>query len=76
MSRGLTSAMESAASADVVRPIYLVKMAFDVTVTTDELNLWSGRGDLAYGGDTYTGVGDLLSISQMQETSDMSVRLE
>ena len=52
MSRGLTSAMESAASADVVRPIYLVKMAFDVTETTDELNLWSGRGDLAYGGDT------------------------
>ena len=72
MSRGLTSAMESAASAEVVRPIYLVKMAFDVTETTDELNLWSGRGDLAYGGDTYTGVGDLLSISQMQETSDMS----
>ena len=36
------------------------------------LNLWSGVGDLAYGGNTYTGVGDLLSISSIAETSDIS----
>ena len=37
-----------------------------------ELNLWNGIGDLAFGGNTYTGTGDLLSISQITETSDIS----
>tara|TARA_B100001093_G_scaffold161054_1_gene153480 strand:- start:3290 stop:4090 length:801 start_codon:yes stop_codon:yes gene_type:complete len=37
-----------------------------------ELNVWSGVGDLTYGGETYLGVGDLLGISQIQETSDIS----
>lgn len=36
-----------------------------------ELNLWSGVGDLSYGGETYTGLGDLLSISEIKETADV-----
>jgi len=36
------------------------------------LNLWSGVGDLTYGSNTYSGVGDLLSISEIKETSDIS----
>jgi hypothetical protein len=36
------------------------------------LNVWSGVGDLAYGGNTYTGVGDLLSIGEIAESSDLS----
>jgi hypothetical protein len=35
------------------------------------LNIWNGIGDLAYGGNTYTGTGDLLSISQITETADI-----
>ena len=67
MSRTLTTAMSNALVADVVRPIYLVRMVFD----SSDLNVWSGMGDLSYGGETYTGLGDLLSISEIKETADV-----
>jgi len=72
MSRTLTTAMSNALVADTVRPIYLVNMEFDSSENPAELNVWSGVGDLTYGGETYLGVGDLLGISQIQETSDIS----
>ena len=37
-----------------------------------ELNVWTGMGDLTYDSETYTGLGDLLSISEIKETSDVS----
>lgn len=72
MSRTLTSGMLAVTTADVVRPVYLVQMTFDSGASPNELNLWSGIGNLSYGGDTYTGLGDLLSISEITETSDIS----
>jgi hypothetical protein len=71
MSRSLSSGMQAVSTADVVRPIFLVRMVFDSGETPNELNLWSGVGNLSYGGETYTGVGDLLNISAVTETSDM-----
>jgi len=71
MSRALSSAMQAVSTADVVRPIFLVRMVFDSGETPNELNLWSGVGDLTYDSETYTGVGDLLGISPVTETSDM-----
>ena len=71
MSRSLTSGMQAVATADIVRPIFLVRMVFDSGEAPSELNLWSGVGDLSYDSETYTGVGDLLSISSVTETSDM-----
>ena len=67
MSRTLTTAMSNALVADVVRPIYLVRMVFD----SSDLNVWSGMGDLSYDSETYTGLGDLLSISEIKETADV-----
>lgn len=72
MSRTLTSGMLGVTTANVVRPAYFVRMVFDSGENPNVLNLWSGVGDLAYGGNTYTGVGDLLSISSIAETSDIS----
>jgi len=72
MSRTLTSGMLGVTTADVVRPAYFVKMVFNSGENPDNLNIWSGIGDLAFGGTTYTGVGDLLSISQVTETADIS----
>tara|TARA_R110000765_G_scaffold246159_2_gene348293 strand:- start:302 stop:871 length:570 start_codon:yes stop_codon:yes gene_type:complete len=46
-------------------------MIFDSGESPNVLNLWNGVGDLAYGGNTYTGVGDLLAISQITETADV-----
>ena len=68
MSRVLTNAMKEMAVAKVVRPIFLVHMVFD----SSELNIWSGVGDLSFDSVTYTGLGDLLSISDIKETSDIS----
>ena len=67
MSRTLTSGMLGVTTADIVRPAYFVRMVFDSSV----LNIWNGIGDLAFGGNTYTGTGDLLVISQITETSDI-----
>ena len=71
MSRDLSSGMQAVSTADVVRPIFLVRMVFDSGETPNELNLWSGVGDLTYDSETYTGVGDLLNISPVTETADM-----
>jgi hypothetical protein len=60
--------MKEMAVAKVVRPIFLVHMVFD----SSELNIWSGVGDLSFDSVTYTGLGDLLSISEIKETSDIS----
>ena len=68
MSRVLTNAMKEMAFAKVVRPIFLVRMVFD----SSQLNIWSGVGDISFDSVTYTGLGDLLSISDIQETSDIS----
>ena len=72
MSRSLTSGMQAVSTAEVVRPIYLVRMVFDSGESPNELNLWSGNGDLTYDGETYSGVGDLLSITPVTETADMT----
>lgn len=72
MSRTLTSGMNAVTTDEIVRPVYLVRMVFDATEVTNELNMWSGLGDLVYDGETYLGVGDLLSISSVKETADIS----
>ena len=72
MSRTLTSGMNAVTTDEIVRPVYLVRMVFDTTEVTNELNMWSGLGDLVYDGETYLGVGDLLSISSVTETADIS----
>jgi hypothetical protein len=64
--------MNAVTTDEIVRPVYLVRMVFDTTEVTNELNMWSGLGDLVYDGETYLGVGDLLSISSVTETADIS----
>ena len=71
MSRTLTSGMLGVTTADIVRPAYFVRMIFDSGESPNVLNIWNGIGDLSYGGNTYTGTGDLLSISQITETADI-----
>lgn len=68
MSRSLTTGMQSAVTADLVRPITLVQCAFD----SGNLNLWSGIGDLTVDSVDYVGAGSLLSIGEIAETSELS----
>lgn len=73
MSRALSAEMLAVATADVVRPIYLVKAEFDSTPPEDRnLYLWSGFGDLTFNGKNYLGVGNLLSISAVDESTDLT----
>ena len=67
--RDLSTEMQSVATSDLVRPIMLIDMAFSTT-----LYLWNGIGDLSHGGNTYTGVGDLLGVSPMGESTDISAK--
>jgi hypothetical protein len=68
MSRELTTAMKSAVTADLVRPITLVQCAFD----SGNLNLWSGIGNLTVDSVDYVGAGTLLKISEVVESAELS----
>lgn len=67
MARSLTAGMVTEVTAASLQPILLVKLAFD----SADLNLWTGIGDLSFGGDTYTGAGDLLTFSRIEESDDL-----
>ena len=71
MSRSLTSAMQAVATAEVVRPVIFVEAYFTSLVPTSYLYLWSGFGQLTYGGKTYVGAGNLLRISSIQENVEL-----
>jgi hypothetical protein len=68
MSRTLSTAMREVATAEVVRPIYLVDLDF----ASGSIYLWSGLGDLAYNSNTYLGAGDLLNVGAVEESTDLT----
>ena len=67
MSRSLTSSMETAITADLVRPILLLQCKFD----SGDLNLWNGIGTLTVSSVDYVGAGTLLSIGEIAESSEL-----
>lgn len=67
MSRTLTSGMQTAATADLVRPFFLVDLDF----TSGSIYLWSGHGDLSWNSKTYIGAGDLIELSAFEEKTDL-----
>lgn len=67
MARNISAAYITEVTAKQLRPIFLVKLAFD----SGDLNLWNGIGDFTFEGDTYTGAGDLGNIGEMTETGDI-----
>jgi hypothetical protein len=70
MSRDLSSGVLGLLEDDVVYPFFAVELLFD----TDALYLWTGLGDLVVSGNTYTGTGNLLDISQVEETVEIAAR--
>lgn len=67
MTRTITAGMVTEITASSIRPITLVKFAFD----SGDLDLWDGTGDITWSGDVYTGAGNLLSISAVTETEEL-----
>jgi len=71
MSRDIAAAISGALDDSIVSPLFAVELLFD---SPNIIRLWTGIGDLVYDGDTYTGSGNLLSISTVEEVSDISAR--
>ncbi len=68
MTRELNTATENAAAAETIQPIVFVKLAFD----GGDVNFHSGLGSITWGGDTYTGTGQLGGINRVDEDSELS----
>ncbi len=71
MARTLTAGMVTEATGDSLQPVLLVKMEFDSASPPDQLRLWTGIGDLTFNSQVYTGAGDLLSFSPIEESDDL-----
>lgn len=67
MTREQTAANQAAADADVVRPLVFVFLDIEL----DPARLHTGIGDIAFGGNTYQGVGDFGGIDVIEETTEL-----
>ena len=69
MSRDITTAFNDALTDRVVKPLLAVKLDFSDGI----LRMWNGYGDLTMTVDgssqTFTGGGDLMGVSQIEESS-------
>ncbi len=75
MSRSLTAQMIAAADGEVIRDFNLLELQF----STSTVRLWNGFGDLQWNNETWTGAGNLLGISQIQESTGveaLGIRVE
>jgi len=67
MSRNVTEAFAAAMTAPVVSPILL----FEAEFSTSTVYMWTGIGDLAWNSQTYTGIGNLVGVSAIEESDDL-----
>ena len=70
MARDLTTAYKAEITSLVTRPFLLFQALFD----SGAIRFWNGIGDLVHGGNTYTGAGSLLGLSQIDETTKVESR--
>jgi hypothetical protein len=67
MTRALTSGVQTAVAADVVRPVTLVKMAFD----SGTVHYSGADRAITYSGDSYIGIGNFAGFSVVEEGVDL-----
>jgi hypothetical protein len=70
MSRDISSDLIETLSDDVIHPFFAIELFFD----TSTLRFWSGVGELDFGDNTYTGSGNMIAVSAIDETSDISAQ--
>lgn len=66
----MRSGVPSAFGDDALKPIFAVHMAFD----SGDVRFWSGIGEATIDGDTYLGAGNVLQISNVEETGEIAAR--
>lgn len=70
MTREIPSSILTAIGQSEVSPYYAVELLLD----SGALRVWTGYGDRTVNGNTYTGVGNLLNVSGLDEVNDLSAR--
>lgn len=65
--QGLDSSIVNRLGADEQAMFLAIKAEFD----TDTVRLWTGIDDLTINSESYTGAGELLSISNVEESTDL-----
>lgn len=63
--RSMLAAYQTGVAADLVTPIFLSKFEFPL----GSLRFWTGYGNITFNSETYLGTGDLLSMSEVEETT-------
>lgn len=67
MTRALPSAVDTAVQQEEIRIAFLLELELD----SGDVNLWSGNGDLSWNSRTWSGLGDLGTISGISEAGDL-----
>lgn len=70
MTRSIPSSIISKLSNDQIFPFYTVDLLFD----NAPVYLWTGLGELTIEPKTYLGMGEILGISEVVETKDVSAK--
>ena len=70
MSRDLATVVLNALDDAVIEPFFAVQFDFD----SGPVRVWTGINDVVIDGNTYTGTGNLLNISTVEETAEIAVR--
>lgn len=67
MTRSMTSAFEAALLEQNIRPA----LFFEGEFPSGSVHLWTGLGSVDWNGETWTGAGDLVGISDISESSSV-----
>ena len=70
MTRDLTSTVQDLIGKDVIYPSFAVEFLLG----SGPIRIWSGYGQVEYAGKTFHGAGELLSVSPIEETADLSAK--
>jgi hypothetical protein len=68
--RTTRSSLATALTQDVIQPFFAMDLDFD----SGSLYFWTGVGDLILNGKTYLGTGNILQISEVEETAEIAAR--
>lgn len=68
--RNISQAILDEFASGHVRPILLAELFFD----SGTLRLWTGYGTVSWGGNDFTGGGNLIGISPIEETQELQAR--
>jgi len=71
MARDITTALGNALSAGVLRPAFFVQVDVDGS-PPETVYVWTGIGTISWAGHDWLGVGNLGTISQIGETSELA----